>query len=66
MLLRFEQTGDTFDLPVTVTIDCVGRPVTNVLVKLKDPVQEVRIPLRGTLRKVDVNRDEVAIADFIR
>jgi hypothetical protein len=26
----------------------------------------VRIPLRGPLRKIDVNRDELTIGEFIR
>ena len=65
-IVRFEQVGEVFDLPVTVTLDYLDRPPTNVVVKLKDQVQEARIPVRGTLRKIDINRDEAAIADFVR
>ncbi len=65
-LLRFEQIGEVFDLPVTVTLDYADRAPETVLVKLTDQVTETRIPLHGTLRKVDVNRDEGAIGAFIR
>ncbi len=66
VVVRFEQIGDTFDLPVTLTVEAGGRPAFDVLVKLKDQIQEVRLPLRGPLRRIDVNRDDAAIAEFIR
>jgi hypothetical protein len=66
-VLRFEQVGAVFDLPVTVTIDCVGRPPVNVPVRLTEQISETRIPLRGgALRQAYVNRDEFTIGDFTR
>jgi hypothetical protein len=66
VIVRFEQVGEVFDVPVTVTVDCVGRPTMDIPVQLTNQVTEVRIPLRGTLRKIDVNRDELTIGEFIR
>ena len=66
VIVRFEQVGEVFDVPVTVTLDYADRPETNVPVRLAEEVTEVRIPLKGTLRKIDVNRDEVTIGDFVR
>jgi hypothetical protein len=66
VIVRFEQVGEVFDVPVTVTVDCVGRPTVDIPVQLTDQVAEVRIPLRGALRKIDVNRDELTIGEFIR
>ncbi len=63
-LLRFEQSGEVFDLPVTVTIDYVEGPSTQVVVRLTDRVVEARIPLSGRLRRIDVNRDEAALGHF--
>ena len=65
-VIRFEQVGEVFDLPLTVTLDYTDRPPANVLVKLKDQSQEMRVPVRGALRKIDINRDEAAIADVVR
>jgi hypothetical protein len=64
LVLRFDQTGQIFDLPVTVSIDYVDKPPVDVLVKITGSVSETRIPLAGQLRKVEVNRDEAALANF--
>ncbi len=66
VVVRFEQVGEVFDVPVTVTLDYLDRAPVNVPVKLTEQVTEVRIPLRGALRKVDINRDELTIGDFTR
>ncbi len=57
-LLRFEQAGDAFDVPVIVTLDYLDKPPARVTVKLSERVTEVRVPLAGTLRRADINRDE--------
>jgi hypothetical protein len=61
-VLRFEQAGDLFDVPVTVTFDYEDREAVNVVVKVTDAVTEMRVPLEGRLRRVDVNRDQAAVA----
>jgi hypothetical protein len=66
VIVRFDQVGELFDVPVTVTVDYVDRAPVNVPVQLAEEVTEVRIPLRGMLRKIDVNRDELTIGDFTR
>jgi hypothetical protein len=63
-LLRFVQAGEVFDLPVTVTLDYLDRPPAQVVVTLTRQVVEVRVPLAGRLRKVDVNRDEATLGHF--
>jgi aminopeptidase N len=62
IVVRFEQAGDLFDVPVTVTLDYVDRPAVDVVVAVTDAVTEMRIPLDGRLRSVDVNRDRAALA----
>jgi hypothetical protein len=66
VVVRFEQIGEVFDVPVTVTLDYSDRSPANILVKLTEQVTEARIPLRGALRKIDINRDEFTIGEFIR
>jgi Peptidase family M1 domain len=62
--LQFEQTGAVYDVPVTVTIECTDNTVTNVLVKLTARHMETRVPVSGTVRRVDVNRDQAALGVF--
>ena len=64
--LRFEQLGEVFDLPVTVTLRYADRPSSDVIVPVTEQVTEVRLPVAGTLRGVEVNRDEAAPASFVR
>jgi hypothetical protein len=66
VILRFEQTGEIFDVPVTITLHYTdGKPV-NVVVPVGDPVVEMRVPLRGPLRSVEINRDDGTLADVQR
>jgi aminopeptidase N len=66
VVLRFEQTGDIFDLPVTVTLQYAeGRPV-DVVVPIWDRVVEARLPLRGALRSVDISKDDGTLAEIGR
>ena len=66
IVLRFDQAGDVFDIPVTVTLDYADRPPSDVLVKVTEAMTEMRVPLAGKLRGVDVNRDKAAVARIER
>ena len=63
-VVEFEQTGDLYDVPVTVTVESGTTSVIETLVKLTDRRAVVRVPFKGTLRRVDVNRDQAALANF--
>jgi hypothetical protein len=63
-VVRFEQPGEIYDIPVTVTVDSAGQPSVDVLVKITDRQAEARIPLTGALKKIDVNRDSGALGRF--
>lgn len=64
--LRFEQTtANLFDVPVTVTLNLASGPV-DVMVPVTDKVSEMRVPLKSALRGIDLNRDNAALADFVR
>ena len=67
VVLRFEQlTERLFDLPVTVDLTYRSGEEDRVIVPVMDRVTEVRVPARGRVRRVRVNRDEVALATFDR
>ena len=65
VLVRFEQTGNlVFDLPVTVTLTYANGRTTDVMVPVTDVVVERSIPADGVVRRVQINRDWAAIAEF--
>ena len=67
VVLRVDQIGETlFDLPLTVSLQYADKKATDVLVRVTDRVAETRVPLAGTLRGVEVSRNDVTLADVIR
>ncbi|HJN46774.1 MAG TPA: M1 family aminopeptidase [Vicinamibacterales bacterium] len=67
VVLRFEQlTERLFDLPVTVDLTYRSGEEEAVVVPVTEQVTEVRVPARGRVRRVRVNRDDVALAEIDR
>jgi hypothetical protein len=64
--VRIEQSGNVYDVPVTVTIQHSDGRVTEEVVLATDTVTEARIPVNGTVRTVELNQDEAALAHFDR
>jgi aminopeptidase N len=65
VIVRFEQIGEVYDMPVTVTLELGDKSVDHV-VTLTEPVVVQRFPVTGTLRSVDVNADNAALGVFER
>jgi hypothetical protein len=65
VVLRFEQVGQPFELPVTVTLRYGSGAPEDVIVPIAGARTELRVPLRGPLQGVDINRDNAALAEFI-
>lgn len=63
-VVELEQAGEVYDLPVTVTVDSGVNSTVNVLVKMTERRAVVRVPFKGTLRRVDANRDQAALGTF--
>lgn len=63
VVVRFEQVGEVYDVPVTVTLQYSDRAVDEV-VALTAATIEQRFPLAGSLRSVDVNADHGALGTF--
>jgi peptidase M1-like protein len=64
-VLRFEQTGDVFDFPLTVTLQYADRKPVDVSVPITEKVVEMRIPLEGALRGIDATHDEGTLAEVV-
>jgi hypothetical protein len=65
VVMRFEQSGDVFDLPVTVTLQYADRRTADVYVPLTDRVVEKRVPLNGTLRAVEISETDGALVEVV-
>ena len=62
-VLRFEQTADIFDFPLTVTLQYADRKPADVTVPITEKVVEMRVPLEGALRGIDATHDEGTLAE---
>lgn len=62
LVVRFEQAGEVFDLPITVTVTYADGKTSEHLVTLTEAVTEQRLPLSGAFRSADVNQDGGAVA----
>jgi aminopeptidase N len=65
VLVQFDQDSNMiFDVPVTVTLQYPDGRLQDVTVSVSDAHVEQRIPTRGTVRDVQINRDSAALARF--
>ncbi|HEY4868542.1 MAG TPA: M1 family aminopeptidase, partial [Candidatus Dormibacteraeota bacterium] len=66
VVLHVEQTGDLFDLPLTVTLQYAsGKPV-DVIVPVTDRSVEMRVRLTGTLRSAEVSKDDGTLVEVVK
>ena len=66
VVLRVEQIGEVFDLPVTITLQYADRKSADVVVRATEQVVEQRVPLAGTLRGIEISRDDGMLADIVK
>ena len=62
LVARFEQSGDIFDVPVTVAVTYSDGKTSEFTVIVNDATNVAQFPLTGPVRSVDVNPDGAAIA----
>ena len=62
--LRFEHRAEVLPVPVTVKVTYVTGESTDHVVLVGERVVERTIPLSGKVRKVEVNTDHSALAEF--
>ncbi len=67
VVLRVDQlTEELFDLPLVVTLQYSDKKPLDVVIPVTDRSVEKRVPLSGTLRGVDINKDAGTLADVVR
>jgi hypothetical protein len=66
VVLRIEQIGEVFDLPVTVTLQYGDRKPVDVVVPVTAQVVERRVPLAGALRGVEISKDDGMLAEIVK
>ena len=64
--VRFDQIGDIYDVPVTVTITYADNTSEDVVVPVTDRTVERTIPLKGKVRGVEANKDSGALVKIER
>jgi hypothetical protein len=62
LVAKFEQVGELFDVPVTVTVTYTDGKTVEFVVPVTEAVVEQRFPVSGPVRSVDVNQDHAALA----
>jgi hypothetical protein len=65
-VLHFEQLGEVFDIPVTVTLQYADSRPVEVLVPITDRIVDQRVVLHGSLRSVDVGKDDGSLVEMDR
>ena len=66
VVLRVEQLGEIFDVPVTVTLQYADRKAVEVLVPVTDRTVDHRTPLEGVLRGIDVSKEDGTLAEIVK
>ena len=66
VVLRVEQMGEVFDVPVTVILQYADRKPVDVAIAVTEAVVEKRVPLAGALRGVDFSKDDGTMAEIIK
>ena len=66
LIVRFEQSGDLFDIPVTVGVTYADGKTAEFLVPVTEATTVASFALTGTVRSVEPNIDDAAVAHFDR
>jgi aminopeptidase N len=66
LVLRVEQTGTRFDVPITVTLRYADRPAVELVVPITEHIVETRVPLTGAFRSLGIERNGSSLAHVVR
>jgi hypothetical protein len=64
LVVKFEHRGDVMPVPITVTLTYASGETQSVVVPVTSAVVERKIPLKGTVRKVDANDDNGSLVEI--
>ena len=65
-LLRFEQRGEIYDIPIAVTITYADGTTEDILVPVVDRTVERTVELKRAVRSVEANKDGGALAEIVK
>jgi hypothetical protein len=63
-VLRFEQIGELFDVPVTVTLQYADNTRGNIVVPVTEQIVEKRVPLAGALKSATLSEDDGSLFEI--
>ncbi len=66
VVIHVEQVGDVFDVPLTVMLQYADKREGRVIVPVTERVVDVPIALTGTLRGVEVSKDDGTLAEITK
>jgi hypothetical protein len=66
IVVKFEHRGDVAPVPITVAVTYVSGEVDTIVVPVTERVTERKIPVKGAVRRVDVNEDNAALVEIER
>lgn len=64
--VTYEQTGEVFDVPLTITLQYADGSSEDKVVNLTEAAGTIAVPAKSAVRSVDVNRDDLALGYFDR
>ena len=64
LVFKVDQIGDVFDVPITFTLRYTDGKSADVVVPVTQQSAEVRVPLTGSLRDVNVSKNDISLAEI--
>jgi hypothetical protein len=66
MALHVEQIGEVFDVPLTVVLQYANGKDAQVDLLLSERVTDLSVPLAGTVRRVNISRNDGTLAEILK
>ena len=66
VVLNVEQVGELFDVPLTAVLQYADRANAEVTIPVSERSTELRVPLAGTLRRVEISKDDGTLAEVAK
>ena len=58
LVVRIDQIGELFDVPIAVTVQYADRPPQALVIPVSDRSTEIRIPLTGAFRRLEIRPED--------
>ena len=64
-VVRVQQVGDVFDLPLTVSVQYAEGSTEKITIPVTDALTEYPIGLKGAVKRIDT-KDELTLAEYVK